>query len=287
VNLAAACTTTATSTATASAEQSAEASTLKQVAAAALVLGQQVSKTAAALGVDRRTIQRWIQFDPDFQAALAETKLEVVVTSRQSLLALAETAVDLVETKLADEQSPRVAIALLRGMGILGTQMLVPSSQAEAEGADPSGELENEKRAQSATLGTGNEKRAQSATFDGDANPAGLTRAELAALAAAEKCESSDLTPQQRRAVTDLFIGKPLAEVAAAASTGVETIRGWLCQDRSFFALLSELQFDRLNRLKYRLLTLTDCAVGIVRQAIVGGDARMAMILLRGLGLAK
>jgi hypothetical protein len=243
------------------------------VAAAALILGQNVTKTAEALGVDRRTLQRWGKFDPEFKLAMQETKLEVVITSRQSLLALAESAVEKVETKLSAEQSPRVALALLRGMGILGAQALVPPSFTA--------ERENEKRAQSATL----QKKisSKSATKETD-DLAGSAR-DAAEPEAEEIYQWSDLQPEQIIVMQHLYEGKPLAEVAALASTTEETVRNWLCRDNCFFTLLSGLQFERILRLKHRLLRLTTAAMDIVRQAIHGGDARVVMALLRGLGL--
>jgi hypothetical protein len=270
-----------------------ETSAIKQVAAAALILGQNVTKTAQALGVDRRTLQRWGKFDPDFHEAMKETKLEVVITSRQSLLALAEAAVEKVESKLSVDQSPRVALALLRGMGALGSQPLVPQVLDD--------ENKDEKRAQIATLVTAvpattnheNEKRAQSATLDKSAASKSATK-ETDSLAGSATgavpieepiYEWSDLPPEQKVAISGLFAGQPLAEVAKLASTTEETIRNWLCRDDRFFTLLSSLQFDRLLRLKHRLLNLLDNAIGIVRHAIENNNSSIALALLRGLGV--
>jgi predicted transcriptional regulator len=262
-----------------------EQSSLKQVAAAALILGQNVTKTAEALGIDRRTVQRWSKFDPEFHRAMADTKQEVVVVSRQSLLALAESAVEMVETKLAGEKNPRLAMALLRGVGALTSEPLLPPVAQE--------ETESENRAQSATFAhptengspadqtaaeTENENRAQSAT---------LTNPTAAATEPPAAYELADLLPEQQRAAAGLFAGKTVAEVAELVSTSEDTVRGWLCHEVGFFTVLSEMQFGRIAHLKYRLLKLLDRAVEIVRQGIAAGDGRLALALVRGMGLLQ
>jgi hypothetical protein len=260
-----------------------EQSAIKQVAAAALVLGQNVTKTAAALGVDRRTVQRWGKFDPEFQEAMHEAKMEVAITSRQSLLALAEAAAEKVEGKLSDEQSPRVALALLRGLGILSAQTLVPPAFAA--------EHENEKRAQSATLAKTAAKKkfaSKTATLETDPSkndPSAASAAESAPVETEEIYQWSDLLPEQKVAMQHLYEGQPPAEVAQLASTTEETVRNWLCRDNCFFTLLSNLQFERIMRLKHRLLRLTTFAIDIIRRAIDAGNSAIAMALLRGLGM--
>lgn len=117
-----------------------EPSTVKQVAAAALVLGQNVRKTAQTLGVDRRTIQRWRKNDPDFRDAMNDTRREVAITARQMLLAVSEAATTLVETKLEAERSPAVAVTFMRGLGVLGPNAIEPNppvSQPNATTDEP------------------------------------------------------------------------------------------------------------------------------------------------------
>ena len=106
-----------------------EQSTVKQVANAALLCGQNVKQTAAALGLDPRTVQQWWQSDSEFGEAMEDTRREVAVGMRQTLLALTESAVSAVETKLTEGKCPRMALALLRAAGALGPQSApMPSS---------------------------------------------------------------------------------------------------------------------------------------------------------------
>jgi transposase-like protein len=247
------------------------------VAAAALILGQNVRKTAEEMGVDRRTIQRWRKLDPEFQAALHEAKQAAVLTSRQSLLALAESAVEMVETKLGTEQNPRVALALLRGLGVLAP----PVSTVSAEQAEPATEKFG---VQSATSDS------PTAPAEAGLDPGSLELEATDRLEAAifeEVVEREDLNPAQQTALDALFQGKSLAEVAALAETPEEQIRGWLADDRRFATVLSGLQFDRICKLRYRLIALAQQAVEIVRKAVESGDTRLALSLLRGLGLMR
>lgn len=268
-------------------EAAGECSSLKQVAAAALILGQNVTKTAAALGVDRRTVQRWGKFDPEFHEALSETKREVVVISRQSLLALAESAVGMVETKLTVEKSPRIALAFLRGIGVLTPEVLTPPDQVQ--------KVETQVATVEEKPGYKNENSVQSATLD-SASPDNSPAAETAqtVLSAADNgaeeeavYELADLLPEQQQAVAGLFAGKSIAAVAQIAQTSQETIRNWLCHDEGFFTVISELQFDRIVHLKHRLLKLLEFSMEIVRQGIAAGDGRLALALVRGLGLMR
>jgi hypothetical protein len=271
-------------------ESPGECSSLKQVAAAALILGQNVTKTAAALGVDRRTVQRWGKSDPEFHEALSETKREVVVISRQSLLALAESAVEMVETKLTVEKNPRIALAFLRGIGVLTPEALAPPDQAQmapvppalVPAADVKPDSENENRAQSATFDSATAGDSLDQTAAQTISPAADSGAEEETV-----YELADLLPAQQRAVGGLFAGKSIAAVAHLTQSSQETIRNWLCHDVGFFTVISELQFGRIVHLKHRLLKLLEFAMEIVRQGIAAGDGRLALALVRGLGLMR
>jgi hypothetical protein len=251
---------------------SAELTPIKQVAAAALILGQNVSKTASALGVDRRTIQRWRKLDPEFQLAMVETRQEVIVSSRQRILLLSESAVGMVETQLNDEQDARVALALLRSLGVVSPAALDARQYEPVEAPLTETLSENEFRAQSATS-----PGANSETADQPAPPAEDEKVY----------EFSDLSPAQQVAVHAFYVGKPLAEVAALTQCSEACVRGWLCQDRRFFTVLSALQFERIQHLKYRILALIDRAMHILQKAIEAKDGRIALALLRGLGFMR
>jgi hypothetical protein len=222
------------------------------------------------LGIDRRTVQRWHKHDPEFQEALHDAKQEAVLSSRQTLLALAESAVEMVETQLHREQNPRVALAFLRGFGVLAPpKMAIPKVQA----AKP----ENEIRAQSATL--------ESGTTSGGSDSGDASLQEPAEDVLEEVFEWEDLLPAQQQAVGALYDGQSLAATAAISETTAEEIRCWLANDLRFATVLSGLQFERVCKLRHRLCRLTDLAVELVQRGIQAGDSRLAMALLRGLGL--
>jgi hypothetical protein len=253
-------------------ESAEELTPIKQVAAAALILGQNVSKTASALGVDRRTIQRWRKLDPDFQLAMVETRQEVIVSSRQRILLLSECAVDTVETQLNDEQNARVALALLRSLGVVSPAALDARQYEPVETPVAETSTENEFRAQSATSPAANSETA---------DPTELTAEDE------EVYEFSTLSAAQQVGVQAFYVGKSLSEVAAVTQCSEACVRGWLCQDRHFFTVLSALQFERIQHLKYRILALIKRAMHIVEKAIEAKDGRIALALLRGLGFMR
>ena len=79
--------------------------------------------------------------------------------------------------------------------------------------------------------------------------------------------------------------GDALPEVAKAAEASEDMVRAWIGRDEKFYWVLSNFQFDRINHLKHRLLKLTNEAYSIIEEAIKAGNARVALSMLRGLGL--
>jgi hypothetical protein len=260
------------------AESIEEQTPIKQVAAAALILGQNVLKTASALGVDRRTIQRWRKLDPEFQLAMVQTKQELIITSRQFILALADTAVGEVEEKLNEGEDARAALALLRNLGVISPQALDPRQYEPVEALETSRSGKKEKLPAKSTS-TENEFRAQSATSATE-KPESPAQTE-------DVYEMADLSDAQQVAIQAFIFGSPLAEVARSAQCPESTVRGWLCHDRRFFSVLSDFQFDRVQHMKHRIFALIDRAMQIVKKAIEAKDGRVAMLLLRGLGIMR
>jgi hypothetical protein len=75
--------------------------------------------------------------------------------------------------------------------------------------------------------------------------------------------------------------------VAVLAQSSEACVRGWLCQDRRFFTVLSALQFERIQHVKHRILALIDRAILLVQNALAANDGRLALSLLRGLGMMR
>ena len=77
-----------------------EMETAKITALERLLSGDTVVSAAKAAGVNRSTLHRWLREDYDFQANYNARKRTLLETSEARLLALAETAVDVVSAAL-------------------------------------------------------------------------------------------------------------------------------------------------------------------------------------------
>jgi hypothetical protein len=78
---------------------------------------QTVVSSAAAAGVSRSTLHRWMKEDATFQAAYNAWQRDALVTARGRLLALTERAVTAVE-KAMEKGDGRLAMRLLEKMGL-------------------------------------------------------------------------------------------------------------------------------------------------------------------------
>jgi hypothetical protein len=87
-----------------------------------LLAGHSKTAAAAKCNVSRQTVWRWCSTDATFRAALSSYQQEMISSARAGLLALADAAVRVVHGSLKSHKpkSVWVAIALLRGLGLLG-----------------------------------------------------------------------------------------------------------------------------------------------------------------------
>jgi len=90
----------------------------QEKALAVLLTGKPVTDAAAAAGVDRTTVHRWLKEDFGFQAALNRARRELREAMTAKLMALAEKAAEAVERSI-DEGDGKTALALLKGLGLL------------------------------------------------------------------------------------------------------------------------------------------------------------------------
>lgn len=90
----------------------------QETALAALREGESFAAAAQRAGVSRATVYRWVQSNPQFQAAYNTWQRELAESARARLLKLTEKAVDVLEKALArnDEQ---VALQMLRHTGVM------------------------------------------------------------------------------------------------------------------------------------------------------------------------
>ena len=104
----------------------------QQRALEALLAGQTVTAAANTAGVDRSTVHRWQKDDLVFRAAFNRGRRELLASVRTRLLALTERAVACVEREL-DGGDARTAMALLKGLGLLGGQVTAIGSDDPEE----------------------------------------------------------------------------------------------------------------------------------------------------------
>ena len=90
----------------------------QQAALTALLSGQTVTAAAAAVGVARTTLHRWLREDEAFAAAYNGRRAELRDAAHARLLGLADKALAALERAL-DEGDTRAAAAVLRGLGLL------------------------------------------------------------------------------------------------------------------------------------------------------------------------
>ena len=90
----------------------------QQKAMAALRCGSSFPQAAEAAGVNRSTVHRWVQNDPQFRARYNAWQQEMVESSRARLLTMLDKAVDVIG-KALDRGDEQTAVAMLRNIGVM------------------------------------------------------------------------------------------------------------------------------------------------------------------------
>ena len=94
--------------------------TLRQsLALEPLIAGTPITDVAAIVGVDRTTIHRWLKQDDAFIRAVYDGREAIRQLALGRLMALTLTALDVVESAIA-EGSVRESMEVLKGVGLLG-----------------------------------------------------------------------------------------------------------------------------------------------------------------------
>lgn len=121
-------------------QQNATLSPIQETAVTALLAGETVTAAAHTAGVDRTTLHRWLKHDFVFTAALHQRQRECRDALLARLLALGDKAVRAVE-KAIEAENPKVALEILRGLGLLRGKRLNlgsddPAALADADAQD-------------------------------------------------------------------------------------------------------------------------------------------------------
>ena len=107
------------------------------------------------------------------------------------------------------------------------------------------------------------------------------------AVAAAAAAGPVELEAEKAAALELLKLGNSMAQTARGAGVSRVTLYRWLKSDPQFGAAYNQWLNELEESGRARLMMLTDKATFAVERALEAGDAKMAMQLLKGMGLIK
>ena len=94
------------------------------------------------------------------------------------------------------------------------------------------------------------------------------------------------LTPQQASVLGLLLMGIPTTKAARMTGVGRATVYRWMKQDE-FQAMLNRGRRERMTAVETQIDALTPLAVNAVAQSLSGGNERLGLQMLKGLGFLK
>jgi len=117
--------------------QPGELSIGQENAISVLLLGGTHREAATAAGVTRPTVTEWANHDAAFQAALNQARAALWAAATDRLRAMVPKAVAALEAALEANPDPKIALDLLKlvGIGNLGPATIGPQSAAEIDDA--------------------------------------------------------------------------------------------------------------------------------------------------------
>jgi len=93
------------------------------------------------------------------------------------------------------------------------------------------------------------------------------------------------LSKRQLSALEALLTGSTVTDAAVAAGVARTSVHRWLKDDWVFKAELNRARREIRDAIRSQLLRAAESGVRVVSKAIEGGDLRVAMDVLKGLGL--
>jgi hypothetical protein len=92
---------------------------------------------------------------------------------------------------------------------------------------------------------------------------------------------------EQRSVLEQLLGGKSVKESVAMAGVSRNTVYRWLKTDPEFRAAYNRWHDEMAESSRSKLMMMTELATGTLRAGLEKGDARLALQLLKGLGLIR
>ena len=86
-----------------------------------LMGGGSVGEAGQYAGVSRQAVSHWLHHDEDFREVFESWQLQIQNMNKARLMAISESAVDTVAVAIREKHDARVALAVLKAMGMLGT----------------------------------------------------------------------------------------------------------------------------------------------------------------------
>ena len=93
------------------------------------------------------------------------------------------------------------------------------------------------------------------------------------------------LSKRQLSVLQALLTGSTVTDAASVAGVSRTSVHRWLRDDWVFLAELNRERREIRDAIRSQLLRAAESGVGVVSRAIEGGDLRVAMDVLKGLGL--
>jgi len=93
------------------------------------------------------------------------------------------------------------------------------------------------------------------------------------------------LEPKKEAALASLLSGATVTRAAEAAGCSRNSVHRWLKGDHAFLAAYNRGRKELRDATSTRLLALAEVAAGCVARAVDEGDAKVALAMLKGLGL--
>jgi AcrR family transcriptional regulator len=97
----------------------------------ALLAGSSITDAAAAVGVSRTTVHRWLKDDFLFRAEVNSARHTLRQTSLARLDVLCERSIEVLAGALNQANDTRVALEVLKGCGVLGGDRRIGTADAE------------------------------------------------------------------------------------------------------------------------------------------------------------
>jgi transposase len=290
-----------------------------------LFRGASLSEAARRAGVDRRTVQRWVKL-PLFQAEFQRQQNNLSAEQRARLAALAQKAVDAIAASMRQGDA-RAALALLKAVHLLPTQSLTTAAQdhpgtpldypvsieqhpatpetkvAQPEDQQPEDqqpeaqrpeaqrpEAQRPETSMAAECFEGQDSSCQEAVSGADKTNPGIR--ETTDTSEKESLESrcvelEDLSRKQQIAMGYLLEGYSLEAVAKEAFVLPVTLRRWLRQDPAFQQVLRNTRAETEQRIRQQLAQHIPLAIRLLERALIDHDHRIALTLLKSLGMFR